>query len=276
MSTPMAHELSLRLLGLYYRTRFALVRPTDFVLTGIPRSGTSLLSTLLCEPDDCFCFNEIFYDPMTLPYFLAREKKRLIRGEPVPAKMDADGSLATDTLAGEIVVARQAFPPKRKGVVVGSNVNLPYLDRIDEILAYRYRVIALVRDPVYTLASWNSAKAQAIPEAHVTDDDMNPRWNGMKFHSSDRVGRQADIWEHYARLILDLRDQVKIVRYESLCDGQQATMETIYEYLRVTPPAQTRELRNMNVDSRFKGLDQIREAVAERCPSLQVLGYRCW
>ena len=272
----MASDLTVRLLVLYYRTRFTLVRPSDFVLTGISRSGTSLLSALLCEPDDCFCFNEIFYDPRTLPYFLAREKRRLLRGEPVPAKMNADGSLTTDTLAGEIVVARKSFPPKRKGVVVGSNVNIPYLDRIDEILAYRYRVIVLVRDPVYTLASWNSAKAQVIPEAHVTDDDMNPRWDGVKFHSTDRIGRQADIWEHYARLILDLRDRVKIVRYESLCDGQQATMETIYQYLGVTPPQQTRELRNMNVDSRFTGLDQIRETVSERCPSMQVLGYRCW
>ncbi|MCH7826175.1 MAG: sulfotransferase [Acidobacteria bacterium] len=269
----MASDLALRLLVLYYRTRFALVRPADFVLTGIPRSGTSLLSALLCEPEDCFCFNEIFYDPMTLPYFFAREKKRLILGEPVPVKMDADGSLTTDTMEGEIVVARKSFPPKRKGVIVGSNVNIPYLDRLDEILAYRYRVIALVRDPVYTLASWNSAKTEMLPEAHVMDDDMNPRWNGMRFDSTDRVGRQAEIWEHYARLILDLRDRVKIIRYESLCDGQQATLETIYQYLGVTPPPQTRDLKNMNVDSRFSGLDRIRAAVAERCLSRQVLGY---
>ena len=74
-------------------------------------------------------------------------------------------------------------------------------------------------------------------------------------------------------MILDFRDRLKIVRYESLCDGQQATLETIYRYLGVTPPQQTRELRNMNVDSRFTGLDRIREAVAERCLSRQVLGY---
>lgn len=269
----MASDFALRLLVLYYRMRFTLVRPVDFVLTGIPRSGTSLLSALLCEPEDCFCFDEIFFDPTTLPFFFAREKKRLILGDPVPARTDADGSLTTDALVGEISVARKSFPAKRKGVIVGSKVNIPYLDRIDEILAYRYRVIALVRDPVYSLASWNSAKAHQIPEAHVTDDDMNPRWNGMRFYSTDRVGRQADIWEHYARLILDHRDRVKIVRYESLCDGQEATLESIYQYLGVTAPQQTRELRNMNVDSRFTDLDQIREAVFERCPSRQVLGY---
>lgn len=269
----MQSDFALRALLLYYRLRYSVLRPDGFVLTGIPRSGTSLLSTLLCEPEDCFCFNEIFYDPATLPYFLGRMKKKLVRGEPVPAKVGDDGALTTDTLVGKVTVGTKAFPPKAGDVVVGSNVNIPYLDRIDEILRYRYPVIAMIRDPVYTLASWNSPKADVIPEAHVSDDDMSSRWQHTEFDSLHKEDRQADIWERYAALIHSLRDRAEIVRYEDLCDRRDETLQRIYDFLGVTAPAETRDLKNLNVDSRFGDLSLIREAVARRCPTRQEFGY---
>jgi len=269
----MAIDPARRLLSILYRLRFYFAAPSDFVLTGIPRSGTSLLSALLCEPEDCFCFNEIHYDPRTLPYFFTRMRRRLTSGRPVPVKLDDAGALTTDTMGGQIQVQETSFPARKHGLVIGSNVNVPYLDRIDEILAYGYRVLMLVRDPVYTLASWNSEKAQVIPEAHVTDGDMNPRWHHFDFDSPDRETRQADIWEYYAQRIWSLRDRVQIITYESLTDAQEATMQGIYKYLGVTPPLQTRELKNMNVASRFSGLDRIGEAVAGRCPTRHHFGY---
>jgi hypothetical protein len=269
----MATDPARLLLSLLYRLRFYFSAPSDFVLTGIPRSGTSLLSALLCEPDDCFCFNEIHYDPRTLPYFFTRMRRRLVTGRPVPVKLDDAGALTTDTMGGQVQVQEKSFPATKRGVVIGSNVNVPYLDRIDEILAYGYRVLMLVRDPVYTLASWNSEKAQVIPEAHVTDEDMNPRWHHMRFDSVEREDRQADIWEHYARLIWSLRDRFRIFSYESLTDAQETAMQEIYRYLGVTPPQETRQLRSMNIDSRFSGLERIREAVSDRCPSRHNFGY---
>ncbi len=269
----MASDPARYLLSLPYRLLFYFSAPSDFVLTGIPRSGTSLLSALLCEPEDCFCFNEIHYDPRTLPWFFTRMRRRLTAGRPVPVKLDDAGALTTDTLGGKVLAQENRFPAKQSGVVIGSNVNVPYLDRIEEVLAYRYRVVMLVRDPVYTLASWSSEKARVIPEAHVTDEDMDPRWQGMRFDSVLKEDRQADLWEHYARLIWSLRDRGKIVTYESLTDDQRVTMERIYRYLGVTPPDRTRELKNMNVDARFSGIDRIRRAVADRCPSRHHFGY---
>ena len=71
-------------------------------------------------------------------------------------------------------------------------------------------------------------------EAHVTDRDMNPRFRQMTFDSEDKQERQADIWEHYARIIATLADRVKVVPYESLCDEPQSTMSGVYRFLGVT------------------------------------------
>jgi hypothetical protein len=269
----MASERMRNAVRAFYRARFAVARPRDFVLTGIPRSGTSLLSTLLCEPADCFCFNEIKYDPKTLPLFLDRMRHRLVRGRPVPVKVGDDGALATDTMGGRVRVSETAFPPKPRGVVLGSNVNVPYLDRIDTILAYGYRIVTVVRDPVFTLASWASARSDAIPEAHVSDDDMHPRWRGFRFRSDRRDERQAELWEHYAAIVHGLGERAYPVRYEDLCADQDRTLAGICGYLGVATSQGGMRLRNQNDESRFGSLQRIRAIVAERCPTAEKLGY---
>ena len=45
------------------------VNPYDYVITGIPRSGTSLLSAILSKSPNSICFNEIQYKVPLLPSF---------------------------------------------------------------------------------------------------------------------------------------------------------------------------------------------------------------
>ena len=43
----------------------------DYVITGIPRSGTSLISTILSSSENSFCFNEVHYQIPVLPSFFS-------------------------------------------------------------------------------------------------------------------------------------------------------------------------------------------------------------
>lgn len=187
-----------------YRARILNIRKNtqDFVITGIPRSGTSLLSFLLNKTEGCVVFNEIHYNANTLPLFFRRRHKKLVGGRPIPNKFNEKGELTTDTLdRKKVSVRKKNIPTRGDNLALGSKVNIPYLKQINTILGHGYKVIAVVRNPVYTLGSWNSKKVANIPIAHVVDSDMHPRWRDINFVSDDKFERHAQIWEHYASLI---------------------------------------------------------------------------
>ena len=69
----------------------------DYVVTGIPRSGTSLMSTILSSSENSFCFNEVHYQIPVLPSFFSEMRKRIENGLPVINKINEKGKLTTDT-----------------------------------------------------------------------------------------------------------------------------------------------------------------------------------
>ena len=194
-------------------------------------------------------------------------------GKPVPSRIDNEGELTTDTLRKGAFVQQIKVPPKSSGLVLGSNVNVPYLDQLDWILAYRYKVVVMVRNPIYTLASWNSEQTKTIPEAHVTSDDLDPRWEKLDFSSQERVERQAEIWEHYAKVVWSIRHQIRIVKYEALTENQDDTLEDVTKYLGVGSLRMAERLRNYNLDSRYTDLERIGRAVQDYCVSRGKFGY---
>jgi len=247
----------------------------NVIVTGIPRSGTSLLSVLLNNFDNAVCLNEIFYDINSLPRDFAEIRRRLIVGEPIPNRYDSSGQLATDTQNDNVKIDNRVVHIADENVVIGSKVNIPYLNYIQKILDYGYKVIAIVRDPVYAIGSWNSKKASIIPEAHVTDADMHPRWKGFDFESNDKIERQAQIWNFYADLIWKLRDRIKIYTYESLTSNLDFIIKDICGNLGLESLENMPEVNNQNIDSKYPKIEQIKEAVKKYCSTKEMFGYSC-
>jgi len=246
----------------------------DFILTGIPRSGTSLMSVLLSKAEDCVCFNEIHYNIITLPIFFGEMRKKILAGEPVPNKVDKKGELITNTNdTNKFAIRKKIFPVKGSEVVIGSKVTIPYLNQIFEILNLGYKVIIMIRNPVYTLGSWNSKKLLNTPMNKVMNGNLHSHWKQVNFVSSEKIERQAQIWEHYARLIWSLRDKVKIVRYEQLIEQQDIIAKEIAEFLGISLPRNFENLQNLNIDSRYKRLNEIKSAVDKYCNSRKHFGY---
>ncbi len=245
----------------------------NVIVTGIPRSGTSLFSVLLNTFENAVCLNEILYDVTSLPRDFAEIRRRLIAGEAIPNRYDSSGNLSTDTQGGAVNVENTVVREVDEHAVIGSKVNIPYLNQIQKILNYGYKVIAIVRDPVYAIGSWNSKKAKIIPEAHVTDDDMHPRWRGFSFASKDKIERQAQIWNFYAHLIWNLKDKIKTYTYELLTSDPEWVIQDVSKFLGLVSPRKIVELKNQNIDSKYPKIARIKEAVKKYCALKDVFGY---
>ena len=68
-----------------------------YILTGIPRSGTSLVCRLMNLYDNSLCLNEIWYDTNKLVgWFFNIRAEALVKGT-VPNRFDRNGNITTDT-----------------------------------------------------------------------------------------------------------------------------------------------------------------------------------
>ncbi len=245
----------------------------SFIVTGIPRSGTSLFSALLNDLDNVVCLNEIEYAVDSLPKAFTEIRRKITLGMPIPNRYDRTGKLTTDTQGSGAKVDHRIIQGADQNVVIGSKVNIPYLNHIQRIFDYGYKTIAIVRNPVYAIGSWNSPKAHIIPEAHVSDTDQHPRWRSFKFATHDKIERQAQIWNYYAELIWRRRKQIRIYTYEALTSNPEDLLVDLSAYLGVIAPTTITPLKNLNVDSRYPHMDAIRAAVAKYCPIKAVFGY---
>jgi Sulfotransferase family len=250
----------------------------NLIVSGISRSGTSLLSVLLNSVDNVVCFNEVLPpDPERLPEALARARRDLLAGKPVRNKFDDVGELTTDTLS--TMVKMKSVVKKRldEDLCVATKRNIPYLNEAEALLALGYPMVVMIRDPVYTLGSWGSPKAAAagIPGARVGVGDVHGHWHRVRFSRQDVVQRRAEAWQHYAARVWSLRERVRIVDYEGLCARPLQTVVDLCRWADLPPPGVLPEIvrPSCNLDDRYPNLPHIRAAVRELCPARAHFGY---
>jgi len=243
----------------------------NFVITGIPRSGTSLLCNLVNHIENVVCFNELapFYQVDSMPSVFHHTRSALRSGKPVPMKVSQKtGKEITDTQSQEFSHEYIKIDiDQSKKLVVGSNINVPYLLQIDKILSYGYKVIFVTRDPVYAIASWN--KHSNINEQYVMDSDFEkwPRYKEFGFKSKDKIGRQVELYGKLKGLILNkfiyADNDMLLFKYEDIVKDPELHLNSICSMLDIdfVLKKELPELKNLNRDSRFPeiDLDEIRE-----------------
>ena len=234
----------------------------DYVITGIPRSGTSLISTILSSSENSFCFNEVHYQLPVLPSFFSEMRRRIECGLPVINKVNEKGKLTSDTQRQNgVKFAEMDVTGKTNPIRLGSKVNVPYLNKINQIENYGYKIIAMVRDPIYTLASWSDAKVSNIPEANVSGPKQHKRWDIFSFSSESDIERQFIIWEHYASIINSLSENTLVVNYESLISNPRETISKICKFLDIEMPKEIPNLMNGNSLEKYPNVEEIRKIV---------------
>jgi len=250
-----------------------LLNYQNFIITGIPRSGTSLFCSVMNSAENCYCFNEVHHVPrLQTSLFLAQ--RRLRRGRPVRNKFEPSGDVTADTHRNDFVMEHRRGDEYGDDLVVGTKKNIPFLNQIEFILAVDISVFALIRDPLFTLLSWNSSGVANIPEARLDPHYLEVRYDDITFESENRFDMQAQIWNHFAGLIWDYRSNLQVVTYERLTGETERTVREIASELGLhydDVPA----LENRNRLSRYEtsAIDEIRASVDQYCSVRKRFGY---
>lgn len=243
----------------------------SLILSGISRSGTSLLSVIVNHLPNAVCLNEVLpLQPDLLVEAFCRLRRDLVKGRPVPNKYGPDGALATDTLSKNVMKEKRRVEKKlNHDVLVSSKRNIPYLNCLDRLLELGFKAAVMIRDPVYTIGSWSRPEAAqaGFPGARIASEDLHPHWRNVPFTRQDPVERRAEAWQHYALIIREQRERIRVYTYERLCRKPWAVIEDLCAYLDLKTPKELPPIigEPRNDDSRYPDITHIRRAVEEIC-----------
>ena len=238
------------------------------IVTGFPRSGTSLYSALLNSIPNVACLNEISPTDKTFRYF-RQTRQKITAGLPVTNKYSGSGELTTNTIAGGTQRDDRVVAVESDQFVLAQKFTLPYLNRLEELCDQGWSVWVLVRHPLFAISSWK----RCPPHFAISKiDPPDPLLAHIDFHSDGRDDRRVEIWNHYARAIHAIRDRLHIVRYEDLVDSPQNELERFCSHYDLQVPALLPELESRNRKDAYKSTEEFRELVIQRC-DLSLFGY---
>lgn len=207
----------------------------DGIVTGIPRSGTSYLCTLLnktgCavainEPTDIFQPLAAQQHPWGVGVYHRNVRQFVLDGQPVQNKMK-DGVPVEDT---DLADAQGLFTPdvKTMDFALFTKNTIAYLARIKELRKVfpQAPFVACIRNPYDAIASWK-ASSPHLRDADVTNlpigNPKDPFMSSIEIVALRRIAstqsaaiRRALLWRFLAGEILENINQLTLVHYESL------------------------------------------------------------
>lgn len=213
----------------------------ELLITGIPRSGTSYLCSILNQVRDTVVINE----PEEVLRLLANSsgiplsdyyrfiRQRIIEGKPVTNKI-VDGRFIEDTNDIDI---RTPYVPcvDTPDFLLGTKNTLVYLNTLERILEHMPEAIlvACVRHPHDTIASWQRVTFPHIRHAapafllnHV--DGERRRKLERILATAELAQRHAMLWHYLAGLVNRHSGRLIVVRYEDMVADPTGTLERIY------------------------------------------------
>jgi hypothetical protein len=249
-------------------------RPPTLLITGIPRSGTSYLCSLLDRFANVAAVNEPrgVLKPLAsqrIPWDVARLhrelRRRIADGLPIENKV-RDGVLVEDTRGeGANRPSEHVAQVSGPDFVLATKNTLAYLARIEGLRRALpdARIIACVRDPLATIASWKTsfphlrdADVAGIPVGNLHDPHL-PAWRRDELQliaaTLAPAQRRAMWWRFLAELLLDQRDRVQLVRYAELVSRPDAVIGAILEGIDAGAPSTP--LAPSSERGRFAALD---------------------
>lgn len=204
----------------------------DILLTGVPRSGTTLACRLLNQVSDVVALNEplepaIFADRSSaldnLEGALSSIRKELGRTGEAPSRHRegrfTDNNFSSGPGPRELIVKRSmlSFGPPRPGpftLVLKHNAEFTQL--LPE-LSRRYSVFALIRNPLAVWISWCTVSIAASRGQLSKSDRLSPDLHSSLQKIPDLTARQQFILDWYFRQFQYLPSD-HILRYEDLME----------------------------------------------------------
>lgn len=261
------------------------------LLTGIPRSGTTLACSLLDRLDGVVCLSEpdehvkLMRQTGDAAEFAAllrdsikATRMLLVEGKPTEARRSATGSVLTNYFLepdrnGRRELAYSIEPRQRPtqpaDVLVCSKHNALYTAALPQLVgSVAFRVIAIVRDPVAALRSWRSVQLPISMGRLPAAEKFWPEMRDLCAADIPLLVKQIRIYDLFCRRFIQHREDICVVRYEDLLED---CTPLVAGAGRTMSPAIDDEWRSM-VDRKYvqqQADPTLRDAVREACAQKQ-------
>lgn len=246
----------------------------DFVLCGVPRSGTTLLAAQLFQPPRVVTVMEP-WDGMRLPpaeLFASLRAEIAATGRLTRGKLD----MAALAESGEVSWVAEGTPTPPLDLAAGYllGVKWPAYWRFLDLLP-ETRFLVCLRHPEEVIASF-AATPGRLAEGLEYDVAFNRALNReLRAATRDPAVRRALLWERVNRALLPYLDRPNVlpVRYERWFTEPEALRAELSAFLGVELGPWPAALRQPRAPRAGEGDRRLRALVAERCPTAAVLGY---
>jgi len=237
------------------------------LLTGLPRSGTTLLCALLNSLSDAVALAEPMRMTATSPEelladvdtFVAHARAEALTTGTIRSKL-VDGELRDNfvsSASGHGALRRSAakIGSMRIGKPLSPNFHL-YIKHpgtftfAADALKARYPLFALIRDPLAVLASWQTVDMKVrigrLPAAERLCGALSTRLAAIP----DPLGRQVEIMRSYLEIYAALPPS-RVIRFEDLTTAPETTLARLHP----SPGPIHHEVHVQPAAERYPGID---------------------
>jgi hypothetical protein len=259
----------------------------DFIITGLPRSGTSMLCHVLSRVPNMVVINEpkevhpalsAVTGNHNLAVYYRKIRADIIYGQPIENKVTESGQLIEDTRIEDV---RRLYQPDISSADfhLGTKNPLVYLTRLRWLCdTYPHMPkIATIRHPYDTIASWKKSFEHLATVNHnaftlggaadpLIDAYQRERIEKIVAQPSEVI-RRALLWSYLADMLWRDRDKVHVVKYEDLTSSPLQSLSEILEALSVKarPGPLAAPIRESRVGSELDLQDKL--VVQQLCTS---------
>jgi hypothetical protein len=211
----------------------------DLILTGVPRSGTTLAGAIIDQAPDSLCLSEpdrhvdLMREATSAEDFVVRLSREfdairriILAGGSVSDRRRADGAPLTNYFTDSLPDRRReaAFTIRnitRLGLsadfVLGVKHNALYSAVLPEIVASdRFRVVVIIRDPVALVTSWRSLDLPISRGRLPAGERFWPKLGSLCRAELELTEKQLRICDLLFGRFLRWAGRVTILRYEAL------------------------------------------------------------
>lgn len=214
----------------------------DLIISGIPRGGTTLTTALIDSLPDAVCLNEpqwhsdwIWGVNTTATDFakwlvgdFAWVRHRLLTGQTIPDRRKPDSTTAVtdyyqrkDKLKADNTYEMVDFHRENlsRDFLLGSKHNGLYVGALREIVELgHFEVLIVLRHPIDAIASWRTLPSIPLHQGNMPGAlrfwvEMREVVTSIQI---DVLEKQVMLYEMLCRRYYELRDRVKIVKYEDI------------------------------------------------------------
>jgi hypothetical protein len=209
----------------------------DLIITGVPRSGTTLAAAIIDQMPNCLCLSEpdghidLMRDAASPEDFVAKlcqefdtVRRIVLGGGSLLDRRRAGGAPVTDYFSESLTDGRRepavttrviSRPGLSPDFVLGVKHNALYTAVLPEIVRTgRFRVVAIVRDPVAVLMSW---RAVDLPISHgrlPAGERFWPELAALGRADLDLTDKQIRICDLLLHRFGQLAERIAVVSYE--------------------------------------------------------------